>query len=163
MAQVNLNYRVTHIAQQDPNYCWACSLAMVLGRHSFHGAMEVVELCGQVSQDDSGALLGSSIVPAAQRVGLVATPVRTFDAPALARAMVHGPVAIFGRFNFSQGRHNHAMVVSAFQGDDQHPEAVQLIVHDPWEGSRWSGLFPAFHAGRSTDPLVRADYFVSRR
>jgi hypothetical protein len=53
MAIVNINKPVTHITQQDENYCWACALAMVLGRHSWDAALEIADRCPANARDQN--------------------------------------------------------------------------------------------------------------
>jgi hypothetical protein len=160
MASVDLSHPVTHITQQDENYCWACALAMITGRHSFRAALEVAEWCRNVPHDSAtGAILPVGVPVAARLLNLTSVSCPPFDAAALAGRLGHGAVAIFGRYNTAGRPLNHVMVVSMMRGDDSTPGSLQIGVDDPWAaGNRWTGTFAAF-AG---PVLQRADLMVSR-
>jgi hypothetical protein len=159
MALVNLSYHVAHITQQDENYCWACALAMITGRHSWQAALQVADWCARAQRDPAtGGLLPSGIPVAAQALGLSSVSCPPFSAAVLAARMRRGPVAIFGRYSTAGRPLNHVMVVSMMRGDDATPASLQIGVDDPWaNGTRWTGAFTAF----SGPVLQRADVIVS--
>ena len=159
MAQQNIQHHVTHITQLDTNYCWACSLAMVLGRHSWNAALEIADRCVHAPRNADGALLPTGVPAAAGALGLRCTPVVSVTPAMLASSMRHSAVAVFGFYREGGEKINHAMVISMLRGDDRNPASVQLGVDDPWAaGTRWTGPFTAFYG----PTLVRADYLVGR-
>jgi hypothetical protein len=158
MAQQNIQHHVTHITQMDQNYCWACALAMVLGRHSWQAALEIPDRCVRGRAAD-GSLLPAGVPAAASALGLSCTAVTSFTPAILAGRMQRSAAAVFGSYRQGGRTLNHAMVVSMLRGDDANATSVQVGVDDPWaNGSRWVGGFLAF----SGPTLVRADYIVSR-
>lgn len=159
MAQQNIRHHVTHITQLDTNYCWACSLAMVLGRHSWRAALEIADRCARAPRDANGGLLPGGVPAAALALGLACAPVSSFTPALLASKMRWGAVAVFGMYRLDGRTFHHAMVVSTLRGDDSNPPSVLIGVDDPWaHGSRWTGAFPSFYG----PTLVRADYMVGR-
>src|SRR5262245_11770427 len=113
---ININRGVTHITQGDENYCWACALAMVLGRHSWGAALELADRCPISARDqNTGRLLNAAA--AARAVGLNATAPQDFSPATLAERMRRSAVAIFGDYDSG----GHVMVVSALRGEVENP------------------------------------------
>lgn len=159
MARIDISHPVTHIIQLDQNYCWACALAMILGRHSWQAALEIADRCARAPRDPNGALLPQGVPTAARALGLASAPCPPFSPAVLASRLRRGAVALFGRYNTGSGPFNHVMVVSMMRGDDTDPATLQLGVDDPWAlESRWTGTFASF----SGPILLRADALVGR-
>lgn len=160
MSSVNINHPVSHITQQDEHYCWACALAMILGRHSWAAALEIADRCPAAARDmGTGALVDAAA--AARALHLNAERAAPFSPAHLARRMSRGPVAVFGQYNTGAGDFDHVMVVSLLRGELTNPAALTVGVDDPLaNGTRWIGPWNRW-AGPGL-PLRRADWIVSR-
>jgi ABC-type bacteriocin/lantibiotic exporter with double-glycine peptidase domain len=159
VARQHLVYHVSHIAQEDENYCWACVFAMLLGRHSFQAA--ALDIAGRVPasarDESSGALL--QVRTAASALGFACSPAAGLTPHALAARMRSGPVGVFGTYRtVANATGGHVTVVSRFEGDDSDASSVQLTVHDPRSGSAWTGPWSGFFGPE----LRSADYIVGR-
>ena len=160
MTQVNYHYSVTHITQQDQNYCWACALAMILGRRSWSAALEIADRCPPSARNPvTGAILDPAA--AARALHLNASRVTSFSPSALSRRMGHGAVAVFGQYNTGAGNFDHVMVVSILRGELNDPASVTVGVDDPLaNGTRWTGPWNSWFGPGLT--LRRADWIVGR-
>jgi hypothetical protein len=157
LAYHHLVYHVSQICQQDMNYCWACAFAMLLGRHSWQAALDIAERVPVAARDvASGALLPSGLPTAASALGFSCSPAAGLTPRMLASRMRSGPVGVFGNYRTANTTGGHVTVVSRFIGNDADTASVQLTVHDPREGSAWTGPWSGFlgPALRSADTIV---------
>ncbi|MBH9578514.1 papain-like cysteine protease family protein [Inhella proteolytica] len=159
MPTVQINHRVHHITQRDENYCWACALAMLKGRHSWSDALDLADRVPATARSpEDGSLLRPDLAAAA--VGLRARPIKPLRPDLILEELRRGPIALFGWYQLTR-RFKHVMVISLMQGDPAVPAQLQVGVDDPWaNGSRWIGPWPAFYgSGRN---LVDPHWLVSR-
>ena len=160
MPLVNFNHAVAHITQQDQNYCWACALAMILGRHSWAAALQLADRCPSSARNVStGALLDPAA--AARALHLNAARVTSFSPADLSQRMGRGAVAVFGRYNTGAGTFSHVMVVSLLRGNLDDTATLTVGVDDPLaNGTRWTGAWNRWVGPGLT--LRSAEWLVSR-
>ena len=144
MSQVNIDRPVSHVTQQDENYCWACAFAMVLGRHSWAAALALADRCPASARNvTTGAVLDPGA--AARAVGLSASRVRGMTPAVLAEHLGRSAVALFGTYRGSGRPRKHVMVASLLRGELTDPMTLTIGVDDPWaNGTRWVGTWHQF-------------------
>ncbi|HVG38659.1 MAG TPA: papain-like cysteine protease family protein [Pyrinomonadaceae bacterium] len=161
MPPVNISHHVTQINQRDVTECWACSIAMITGRHSWESVNHVRDLAIDAGVNVNGRLSSADVrnLARATRLGYHDHPQITVGY--FASLLRRGAFVLFGRFNFPGAAVDHAVAISALQGDGT-PAGTRITINDPWGGVVRTS-FQDFALSRNPPPiLVRGDYIISK-